>query len=216
MVRRYRSRVSLGITIAAVLFTAMCLLLPEVRTPQTIVREGPSSPYGASDYTFTGYVIPPVPAGSQIIVAIQGYLPKSLTFSLFPAAAGDLNPTGPALLVMSNFTGAPFLVSVTAPASESYAIFITSLNRTGFAIGIRGTWSLFYVLRVYVIEGVFASIAAAVATYYFRWVEGRQAVEEAAIREVKSQRAAERTLRLPSAHSWAKSTSMTMSAPTSS
>lgn len=175
--------------------------MPEVRTQQTIVREGPVSPYGGSDYTFSGYVIPPVPAGSEIVVAIQGYLPNSLTLSLFPSAGGDLNPTGPALLVLSNFTGAPFRVSVTAPATESYAIFMASLNRTGFAIGIRGTWSLFYVLRGYVFEGFFVSIAAALATYYFQWVERRQAVEEAAIREMKSQTAEGRALRLRSAHS---------------
>jgi hypothetical protein len=200
MVRRYRSRISTAITVAAVVFTVMCVLLPEVKTQQTIIREGPTSPYGTSDYTFSGYVIPPVPAGSRIVVAIEGYLPYSLTFSLFPAARGDLNPTGPALLVLSNFTGAPFRISVMAPASESYAIFIASLNRTGFAIGVGGTWSLFYVLRGYVFEGFFASVAAALATYYFRSAERRREIEESAIREMKSQEAAARALRLLSTH----------------
>lgn len=196
MVPRYRSRAALGITVAAFAFTAMCLVLPEVRTQQTELLEGPVSPYGGADYTFSGYVIPPVPAGSQIVIAIQGYLPNSLTFSLFPAAAGDLNPTGPALLVLSNFTGAPARVSVTAPAAESYAIFIASTNRTAFAIGIRATWSLFYVLRVYVNEGVFASIAGALAFYYFRNLEKRKEVEEEATRDAVSQGAGVRALRL--------------------
>ncbi len=196
MVRRYRSRAALGMMVAAIAFTAMCIVLPEVRTQQTALQEGPVSPYGGSDYTFSGYVIPPVPAGSQIIIAIQSYLPNSLTFSLFPSAGGDLNPTGPALLVLSNFTGAPVRVSVTAPVTEAYSIFIASTNRTAFAIGIRATWSLFYVLRVYVNGGVFASIAAALAFYYFRYSEKRKAVEEEAISEARSQGAAVRALRL--------------------
>ncbi|MDV3244168.1 MAG: hypothetical protein LYZ66_03185 [Nitrososphaerales archaeon] len=84
-----------------------------------------------------------------------------------------------------------------APAAESYAIFIASSNRTAFAMGIRATWSLFYVLRVYVVEGVFASIAGALAFTYFRYFERRRAVEEEAIREAQSHGETTRALRLP-------------------
>jgi len=87
VVHRYRSRISLTIAIAALVFTACCLILPEVSTNQTIVEEGPTTPYGQADYTFSGYVIPPVPAHSQIVVAIDGYLPNSLTFAMYPTAA---------------------------------------------------------------------------------------------------------------------------------
>jgi len=216
MPRRYRSRISLVAFAIALLFTALCVVLPEVRTDQILVRIGPTSPYGDSDYTFSGYVIPPVRAGSQIAVAIQGYIPNSLTFSLFPAAGGDLFPTGPALLVLSNFSGAPFRVSMSAPVSGPYAIFISSSNRTGFAIGIRGTWSLFYSLRGYVFEGFFASVAAGLAAYYFRAVEGRKEVEERAIWEAKAHETGARGLRMPSTSAKTKSTSTTTSAaPTS-
>jgi hypothetical protein len=198
LARKYRSRASTGIFVIAVVFTLLCVVLPEIRTEQIIVRIGPSSPYGETDYTFSGYVIPPVPAGSQIAVAIQGYLPYSLTFSLFPAAGGDLNPTGPALMVLSNFTGAPSRVSVKAPVSGPYAIFISSTNRIGFAIGIKGTWSLFYVLRGYVFAGFFVSVASGLAAYYYRQAERKKEIEEKAIREMKNQETGTRGFRLRS------------------
>ena len=81
---------------------------------------------------------------------------------------------------------APFRVSVTAPTAEPYAIFIASTNRTGYALAIKGTWSLFYVLRSYVFVGFFASVASILATYYFRALERRRAVEEEAVREATS------------------------------
>jgi hypothetical protein len=196
VVHRYRSRISLTIAIAALVFTASCLILPEVSTEQTTVEEGPTTPYGQANYTFSGYVIPPVPAHSQIVVAIDGYVPNSLTFALFPSAGGNLVATGQALVELSNFTGAPFRVQVTVPTAESYAIFIASTNRTAFAIAIKGTWSLFYVLRGYISEGLFASLAAILATYYFRTYERRKEVEEEAIKEATSHGAATGPARL--------------------
>jgi hypothetical protein len=196
VVRRYRSRAFLAMAIVAVAFTACCLVLPEVATEQTMVEEGPTSPYGAVNYTFSGYVIPPVPAHSQIVVAIDGYIPNSLTFSMFPAAAGNLDPTGPALAVFSNFTGAPIRISVIAPASEPYAIFMSSSNRTSFGIAIKGTWSLFYVLRGYVFVGFLASVATILGTYYLRAQEKRKDVEEKAIREATAHEPAKDAARL--------------------
>jgi hypothetical protein len=201
VVRRYRSRISLALAIISIAFTSSCLILPEVATTQTIEEVGPTAPYGAANYTFSGYVIPPVPANSQIVVAIDAYLPYSLTFSMFPTAAGNLAPTGPALLVLSNFTGAPFRVSVTVPAAEPYAIFITSINRTAYAIAIKGTWSLFYVLRGYVFVGFLASFACILATYYLRALENRKVVEEEAIREATSHEPARAATRLLSTQS---------------
>jgi len=186
VVRRIRSSIALGLAIISVAFTVCTLILPGVQTTQTIVEQGPTTPYGQANYTFSGYVIPPVPAHSQIVVAIDAYIPYSLTFSLFPAASGNLSPTGPALLVLSNFTGAPFRVSATAPAAEPYAIFIASTNRTAYAIAIKGTWSLFYVLRGYVFVGFLASLASILAASYFRAFERRKVVEEEAVREARS------------------------------
>ena len=186
MVRRIRSRVALALAIISVVFTACTLILPGIQTTQTVEEQGPTTPYGQANYTFSGYVIPPVPAHSQIIIAIDAYVPYSLTLSLFPAASGNLEPTGPALLLLANFTGAPFRVSATAPSGEPYAIFITSTNRTAYAIAIKGTWSLFYVLRGYIFVGFLASVASILATYYFRAFEKRRAIEEEAVREARS------------------------------
>ncbi len=104
---------------------------------------------------------------------------------------------GPAALIISDFNGARVHVSGIALATECYAIFITSTNRTAFVMGIRATWSLFYVLRVYVNEGVFVSIAGALAFSYFRYFERRRAVEEEVVREAQPHGETERTLRLP-------------------
>lgn len=186
MVRRIRSRIALALAITSVVFTACTLILPGVQTTQTVEEQGPTTPYGQANYTFSGYVIPPVPAHSQVIIAIDAYTPYSLTFSLFPSAAGNLDASGPALLVLSNFTGAPFRVSVTVPTAEPYAIFITSTNRTAYAIAIKGTWSLFYVLRGYIFVGFFASVASILATYYFGAAEKRKAIEEEAVKEARS------------------------------
>jgi len=174
------------LAITSVVFTACTLILPGIQTTQTVEEQGPATPYGEANYTFSGYIIPPVPAHSQIVIAIEAYIPYSLTFSLFPSAAGDLDATGPALLVLSNFTGAPFRVSVTAPTAEPYALFITSTNRTAYAIAIKGTWSLFYVLRGYIFVGFLASVASILATYYFGPMEKRKAIEEEAVREARS------------------------------
>lgn len=187
MVKRGRSTIALGITVAAVAFTILSIALPNVRTEQTLIQEGPTSPYGGADYTFSGYLVPPVPAGSTIIIAINAYLPKALLMSVYPAAGGDLTPTGSSLLSISNFTGAPVRVSITAPSTEAYAVFIVSTNRSNFVIGIKGTWSLFYVLRLYVIEGVFASLAGAATYYYARIVEKRRETEEKALLETRIQ-----------------------------
>ena len=113
----------------------------------------------------------------------------------------NLAPTGPALIAVSNFSGAPFRVTLNAPVAEPYAIFIASTNRTSFAIAIRGTWSLFYVLRGYISEGLFATLAAALATYYFRTFESRKAVEEQAIKEATSHGATAGAARLLTAQS---------------
>jgi hypothetical protein len=201
VVRRVRSRIALIITVVSLVFSICCLILPEISTEQTMLAEGPTTPYGQADYTFSGYVIPPVPLHSEIIVAIDGYIPNSLTFSMFPAASGNLAPTGPALIAVSNFSGAPFRVTVNAPVAEPYAIFVSSTNRTSFAIAIKGTWSLFYVLRGYIFEGFFATLGALLATYYFRTVENRKALEEEAVREATSHGAGGGAARLWVAHS---------------
>jgi len=184
VVRKYRSRLALGFFVAALSFTFLCLLLPQVKTEQTVIMEGPTAPYGNSDYTFSGYLVPPVDAGSKIIVAVNSYIPKALAMSIFAAKGGDLTPTGSSLLLISNFTGAPVRVSITAPPTGTYAIFVVSSNRTNFLIGIKGTWSLFYVLRLYVVEGIFASLAGAVSYYYARIIEKRLETLEGVISSV--------------------------------
>ncbi len=188
MVRNIRSRIALAIGIVGIAFTLATVFLPALKTHETAVAAGPASPYGASDSTLSGYLIPPVDKGSRINIVITGYAPHSLSFSMFPTAGGDLSPSGAPILQLSNFSGPIVRVSIISPDTQAYGIYIVSGNRTLFVIAVEGYWSPYYDLRGYTSEGLFVALGGFLAYYYFKHFELRRSIEEKAMAELRAER----------------------------
>ncbi len=186
MVTKIRSRFALAIAIAGVVFTLATVILPLVKTHQTAIAAGPASPYGNSDSTLSGYLIPPVDRGSLISIVLTGYTPRSLSFSMFPTNSGDLAPAGPPLLILNNFSRPITHLAVVSPDNQAYGIYIVSTNRTQFVIAVDGSWSPYFPLRGYTSEGLFAALGGFLAYFYFKHFEFRRSIEEKALAELKS------------------------------
>ena len=186
MVTKIRSRVALAVGVVGIIFFLGTIFLPFVKTHQTAVGTGPASPYGGSDTTLSGYLIPPVDQGGRINIVITGYTPRSISFSLFPSAGGDLSPSGPPLILVSNFSGPIERLSFVSPETQAYGIYVVSGNRTQFVIAVDGYWSPYYNLRGYASEGLFVALGGFLAYYYFRHFELRRAIEEKARQETTS------------------------------
>ena len=187
MVTKLRSRIALVIGIIGIGFTLATIFLPAVKTHETAVATGPASPYGSSDTTLSGYLIPPVDRGSRITIAITGYSPGSISFSMFPSAGGELSPSAAPILQLSNFSRPLVRVSIISPETQAYGIYIVSGNRTQFVIAVDGYWSPYYPLRVYTSEGLFVVLGGFLAYYYFKHFELRRSIEEKASAEAKAQ-----------------------------
>jgi len=180
VVTRVRSRVALAVGLAGIIITLATIFLPLLKSHQTAIAVGPAAPYGNSDSTLSGYLIPTVEAGSRISIVITGYTPDSLSFSMFPTSEGDLAPAGPPVFRLSNFSGPIVRLSLISPLSQAYGIYIVTGNRTQFVIAVDGTWSPYYPLRSYTSEGLFVVLGGFLAYYYFRHYELRRSIEEKA------------------------------------
>ncbi len=187
MVSRVRSRVALAIGIAGLVITLATVLLPTVKTHQTAIAAGPASPYGSTDSTLSGYLIPPVDKGSKISIVVTGYTPRSISFSMFPTNGGDLSPSGAPILILNNFSGPIMKLTVVSPNTQAYGIYIVSSNRTQFVIAVDGYWSPYYDLRGYTIEGLFVALGGLLAYYYFKHFELRRSIEEKASQELRAE-----------------------------
>ncbi|MDA4124614.1 MAG: hypothetical protein OK438_04085 [Thaumarchaeota archaeon] len=194
MVTKIRSRVALAVAIIGVVFTLATVILPLVKTHQTAIATGPSTPYGNTDSTFSGYLIPPVDKGSTISIVLTGYAPDSLTFSMFPTISGDLAPAGPPILSLTDrdFSTPIKHLIVVSPDTQAYGIYIESSNRTQFVIAVDGTWTPYFDLRGYTSEGLFATLGGFLAYFYFKHFEFRRSIEEKALAELEEIKKKER------------------------
>ncbi len=192
MVTKIRSRVALAVAIVGVVFTLATVILPLVKTHQTAIAAGPSSSYGNTDSTLSGYLIPPVDKGGLISIVITGYTPRSLSFSLFPTNSGDLAPAGAPILILNNFTNPITHLAVVSPDTQAYGIYIVSTNRTQFVIAVEGTWTPYFDLRGYTSEGLFAALGGFLAYFYFKHFEFRRSIEEKALAELEEIKKKER------------------------
>lgn len=168
------------------MITLATLILPVVRTPQTVALEGPTAPYGASSTTLSGYYIPPVDQGTRVTIVITGYSPSSLYLSVFSTAEGGLATIGTPILIIHNFSSPLVRVSFVSPSTQPYGIYVFSGNRTHFVIAVDGNWSGYYFLRGYTSEGLFVALVGLLGYSYFRTWEKRAALEEVARKEASS------------------------------
>ncbi|MBI3840578.1 MAG: hypothetical protein HY297_01245 [Thaumarchaeota archaeon] len=183
MVTKIRSRLFKLIGILGIAFTIGTILLPLVRTPQTMVLTGPTAQYGQSETTLSGYFIPPVAADTRLTLVITGYSPSSLYLSVFPTVEGGLEPVGSPVFIVRNFSNPLVRLSFVSQTVQSYGIYVVSGNRTQFVIAVDGNWSGFYVLRGYTAEGLFIALGGFLGYSYFRTWEKRAALEEQARKE---------------------------------
>lgn len=186
-------RISEAALIIGVALAACAFVLPGVKAPQTASSVGPVYPYSNSNYTISGYLIPPVDAGQNITLKLSGYKPNSLSLSFFPSRDNNVSPSGTPLLFVASLPWPVFSAEVVAPATQFYGIYITSTNRTGFSITITSVWSPFYPLRGYVPEGVFLIIFGVLGTGYFSAARRREREEDRVISEVAARRREQRS-----------------------
>lgn len=162
------------ILVAGVALTVGSLVLPDVSTNQTLVSHGPISPYGAYSYQISGYFFPSIQQGQTIDLNVSDYKANSITLSFFPSQPNSVSPNGTPLLFLPNLEGPYSHIVLTSPATQPYGMYITSQNRSSFTVVVRSVWSPFYVLRVYLPEGIFLILLGAVGVVNFRESKRRE------------------------------------------
>jgi hypothetical protein len=143
------------ILFAGVALTIGSLVLPNVSIPQRLVSHGPISPYGEYSYQISGYYFPNIPKGQSIDLNISEYKANSIAISFFPSQPGSVSPTGTPLLFLPVLQGPYTHVVLTSTATQAYGMYVTSQNRSSYTLVVNSVWSPFYVIRVYLPEGIF-------------------------------------------------------------
>ncbi|MDE1858792.1 MAG: hypothetical protein KGI26_06985 [Thaumarchaeota archaeon] len=179
-------KASITLLVASALLLLLTLTLPQYKVPETATQVVPPTANPPGGYMIYGYGIPPVVEGSTISVALSGFGPRLLEYSLAPTQGNlILNPIafgrvgdGPA----ENF-------SAIAGGNYALELSIIAYNGTGFTIAYHGIWSPYDFLVVYISPAVFLVAASLAGTYYFGTRIPRQRNEErveAELREAKA------------------------------
>ncbi|HUI85622.1 MAG TPA: hypothetical protein VLY21_00510 [Nitrososphaerales archaeon] len=168
---------------AGVALTIGAVVLPGVATAQTLVSNGPISPYGFASYQISGYFFPSIAKGQTIDVNVSNYTPGSIEISLFPSQPYSVSPTGTPLLFLPALEGSYSHVVLTSPETQPYGMYVTSQNRSTYTLVVKSVWSPYYVIRVYLPEGIFLIILGIVGVINF--TESRR--REAEVRRVMSE-----------------------------
>jgi hypothetical protein len=164
------------------------VVLPDVTSSQTLVSHGPVTPYGVSSYQISGYFLPPIPQGQSIDINVSGYLPGTIGISLFPSGPDSLSPTGSPILFLPVLQGPYSHVTLTSTGTQAYGLLVTSLNRSSYDLVVTSVWSPYYVLRVYLPEGIFLMILGAVGVINFRESRRREAEVRKVLAEVAARK----------------------------
>lgn len=180
--------ISVFVLIVGALFTVSVFVLPSIRTPQTFTTFGPNNAYGNSTYTISGYFLPPIPSGAQIVLILSDFTPNSISVSLFPSNANSVAPIGPPLIYDSNVAGPIFRVALVSTGDQAYGIYISSLNRTRYTMAVSSTWTLFYPLRGYLPVGFFLILLGLVGTAHFNQAKKREEEYDKVMKEVRSRK----------------------------
>ncbi len=167
------------------LLLAATIVLPNVKTDQKILAEGPVTPYDGANYTISGYFIPPVDRGTNITILLTGYEPGKLELSFFPTQDHAVQPAASPLISIANLTAPASRASVTSPDSQPYGILISSFNRTSFLLQVDSIWSPYYDLAGYVPPAVFVLIASSLSASYFARREKVEELERRALDAAK-------------------------------
>ena len=173
-------KVSVTILALSLVLLAVTLVFPHIKTPQSFSQTVPQS-QGFIGYQLHGYGVPAVSAGSTFTVALTGFVPGHLEYSLSPTAG---NTVLAALSYGKPYTS-NYSFEAVVPGGNSLELSIIAYNGTGYALTYSGVWSPFDFLATYTFPAVFLVMASFVAAYYFGTRIPRQLNEEAVVRELE-------------------------------
>lgn len=173
------------LVVLSVVVLGATLVLPEVKSPQTVHGTVPTwaATPQQSDQNH-GYGIPPVVPGSSVNVTLSGFEPRQLEYSLSPTIG---NTVLPAIALGKVGDGPTFSFEETVSQGYSLELTIISYNGSGFTISLSGVWSPYDLLRVYTAPAIFLLTASLLATYYFGTRIPRQLAEEKVEAELEAQ-----------------------------
>lgn len=166
--------VAAGALALSILFLILTLVLPNVKLPQVEEQVVLGTVNANGTYALRWFDIPPVDAGTKVSVQFAGYRPNSIQFALFPLQ-GDR--TLPPLYYGTVESTSSFSFSAFPNETRPLRLMVLSLNGTGYTVQIISVWSPFYWTRVYVAVALFAVMASAAATYYFRELQLKEEAE---------------------------------------
>jgi len=175
---RTKKLVAMAALTLSVVFMILTLVLPSVKLPQTEEQIVLGSLNANGTYALRWFDIPPVDAGTKVSVVFGGYRPNSIQFALFPLEGDRTLPP----LYYGNVQGTATFSFVAVPnETRPLRLMVLSLNGTGYTLQISSVWSPFYYVRVYMAAALFAIMASAAATYYFRELQIKEEMELSAI-----------------------------------
>lgn len=172
---------SIALPLSAI-FLAACLILTNVRLPQTMTIDGPAYSYGGYNTTLSAYITPPMSAGSLVTLTVASAPANTLDISMFPTQEGTIQRDGP-IAIETNLVGSGFTSQFTSPALLPYAIWVVSYDQANFTIKVQGTWTPYYILNIYTVPAAFATFASLLSLYYFAFRASREKLEEQVIAE---------------------------------
>jgi hypothetical protein len=171
--------------VASLIFLGSVLVLPQYKSPQRAVYQGPATPYTQSGTTISGYYIPTVDEGSRVTVSIDDFLAGAIDVSIFPSQVGAITPSGgPVFVKTPQINSTEFFI---ADTTQPYGIYIISRNSTKFTLIVEATYSGYYWLMTYSSIAVALAIATGVLLYYYNFTAKRWKLEQQAIREARGE-----------------------------
>jgi len=179
---KYLSAMFLVLSLA---FLSSTFILPTLKVPQTVTYNGPVVPYYTGDTSLSGYYIPPVAAGSKVVISFYNFIPGSIDIAIFPTQLGDLSPSGPTIYAGNLLLNASY--KFTSTTSQPYGMYVGSHNNTLYILKITATFSPYFWVTTYSSLGVIASFASGVLFYYYNFTARRWRLEQQAIREATGQ-----------------------------
>jgi len=167
--------------ILSVTLLGAVLVLPEVKSPQHTVYDGPSSSFNGGGTSISGYYIPTVDAGSRVTVSIYDFIPGAVDISIFPSVVGGVTPAGgPIYIKTPTINTTEYFTSAT---TQPYGIYVITRNSSRFILIVDATYSPWYWLVDYDSVAVFLTMGSAVLLYYYNFDAKRWKAEQKAIRE---------------------------------
>ena len=179
--------------VLSLIFLASIIFLPQLKSPQHAVYNGPAVSYNGGDTAVSGYYIPTVDNGSKVTVSIDDFKPGAIDISIFPSQTGAVSPAGLPVYIKTPLINTTEFFK--ADATQAYGIYVVSRNSSGFTLIVEATYSPFFWLSTYASLGVILTFATGILLYYYNFTSKRWKLEQQAIREAKNGTGGEKGLR---------------------